>query len=122
MHLKWKKHQCLCFFVGKCHIIAVFDFTLWLLIKKIYLSINKSKFLPWVFGKGRGASKSTKLANYYYYCQKRSKSAWKSKILGGRFENVMKEKIKQIGVRGGDAIRVPSLMGKPEGHAKHWQN
>ena len=27
-------------------------------------------------------SKSTKLANDYYYCQKRPKIAWKSKILG----------------------------------------
>ena len=32
---------------------------------------------------------------------------------------MMKEKIKQIGVREGDAIPVPSLMGKPEEHAKH---
>ena len=32
---------------------------------------------------------------------------------------MMKGKIEQIGVRGGDTIPVPSLMGKPEERAKH---
>ena len=102
MGRKWeKKHQCSVFSVGKCHIIHVFDFTLWLLITKIYLSINKNKVLPWVLGTGvgqGGGGKSAKLGNGYCYCEKRAKTTWKSKILEGRFKNVVKGKIEQFGV------------------------
>ena len=51
--------------------------------------------------------KSGKLANDYYYCQKRPNIAPKSKILEEKFENVVKGRIKQFGV--GEVLQFPSL-------------
>ena len=44
MDLKWEKHQCLGLPVEKCHIIAVFDLTLSLLIKKSTSLLTRPKF------------------------------------------------------------------------------
>ena len=94
--VKWAKgkYQWLGFSLAKCHIIAVFDFMHWLLIKKIYLS-----------SLGNVGGNSAKLTNDCYCCCKRQNTPWMSKILGRRFENEVKGKIKQFGVR--DVIQFP---------------
>ena len=46
MDLKWDKTSMVNFSVRKYHINAVFQFTLWVSIKRIYSSINKNIVLP----------------------------------------------------------------------------
>ena len=81
MNLKWKKPSVLrcCFWF--CALI----------IDKENIPLYYQEQIS-VLGFGKGGEEIYKLVNDYYYCQKQSKSVWKSKIVGGRFQNVIKGK------------------------------